>query len=198
MRQTTLLEYTLDVLTVYVPMRNYPYKTRRGLAETQLKKRLEKHGWHVWRGGFFHAINGDLYPVVKRKYIHLVQLIKEHYNGRMLDYLSYMSAVNHGMPDYICYHPHLKQLKFVECKFGHEQLSQRQITTIHKLKERGLTIEVHKLVEPCTKTRKARVNIITKKKNILENVKPLTSYGKKRKKEKAKHHRLTAQKKARA
>lgn len=96
----------------------------------------------------------------------------------MLDYLSYMSTVNHGMPDYICYHPHLKQLKFVECKLGHEQLSVRQIQTIHKLQDKGLQVEVHKLVEPCTKTRKAKVNLLTKKKKVLEHVKPLTKYPK--------------------
>jgi len=176
MRQTTLLEFGLHVLTIYVPRRNYPYKSRRGLAESQLKKRLEKQGWMVWRGGFFHAINGDLYPVVRRKYVQLVQLIKELYNANLYDYLCYLDTVHHGMPDYIAYHPQLQKLKFVECKLGHEQLSVRQIQTIHCLQDKGFNVEVHKLVDPCTKTRKAKVNLLTKNKHVLEQVKPLTKY----------------------
>jgi len=168
MRQTSLLEFTLNILTVYVPRRDYPYKTRKGLAEQQLKARLEKQGWMVWRGGFFHAIDTTTYPVVRRKYVQLAELIKELYNPSTLDYLSYLDTVHHGMPDYLCYHPQLKQFKFVECKLGHEQLSARQVQTITLLCQRGFFVEMHKLVDPCTKLRKAKVNLITKKKKVLE------------------------------
>jgi hypothetical protein len=167
-RQSTLLEFGLKIITVYVPMRRYPYKTRHGLAELQLRKRLEKQGWHVWRGGFVHAIAADVYPHVKKKYVQLAELIMEIYGDSALDFLCYLCTVHHGMPDLVCYHPTLKQFKFVECKLGHEGLSNRQVLTIKRLQEAGFEVEVHKLVEECTKTRKASMDLITKRKKILE------------------------------
>lgn len=168
MRQMTLLEFGLQVTTFYIPMRQYPYKRRHGLAELQLRKRLEKQGWHVWRGGFVHAIAADVYPNVKKKYTQLAELILERFGDRALDYLCYLCTVHHGMPDFVCYHPQLQEFKFVECKFGHEGLSSRQVSTITKLMDNGFNVEVHKLVEPCTKARKATINLVTKEKKILE------------------------------
>jgi len=175
-KQSTLLEFGLKVITVYVPMRKYPYKSRHGLAELQLRKRLEKQGWQVWRGGFVHAIAADVYPAVKKRYLQLAELIMEIYGERSLDFLCYLCAVHHGMPDLVCYHPTLQQFKFVECKFGHEQLSSRQVMTIKRLQDSGFNVEVHKLVEECTKTRKAEVNLVTKEKKILEKEMKLTQF----------------------
>ena len=168
MRQSTLLEYELVIITEYIPMRKYPYKTRHGLAELQLRKRLEKQGWKVWRGGFVHAIAADVYPSVKKRYLELAELILELHGERMLDFLCYLCTVHHGMPDLVCYNPALKQFKFVECKLGHEGLSSRQVLTIQRLQENGLNVEVHKLVEECTKTRKAEIDLRTKQKKVLE------------------------------
>ena len=176
MRQSTLLEFELPVLTVYIPIRKYSYKSRQGLAELQLRKRLEKQGWQVWRGGFVHAIAADIYPAVKRKYVQLAELIVELYGDKALDLLCYLCTVHHGMPDLVCYNPALKQFKFVECKLGHEGLSDRQVVTIKRLQEEGFKVEVHKLVEECTKTRKAEVNLITKEKKILEKEMKLTRF----------------------
>ncbi|MBW2970417.1 VRR-NUC domain-containing protein [Candidatus Woesearchaeota archaeon] len=176
MRQTNLLEFEKPVLTVYIPIRKYPYKTRQGLAELQLRKRLEKQGWKTWRGGFVHAIAADVYPAVKKKYVQLAELIVELHGNRALDLLCYLCTVHHGMPDLVCYNPALKQFKFVECKLGHEGLSQRQVATIQKLQEAGFIVEVHKLVEECTKTRKAKVNLATKEKRIIEKEMTLTRF----------------------
>ncbi|MEM3154738.1 MAG: VRR-NUC domain-containing protein [Candidatus Woesearchaeota archaeon] len=178
MRQSTLLEFELTVITEYIPMRKYPYKTRHGLAELQLRKRLEKQGWQVWRGGFVNAIAADAYPAVKRKYAQLSELILELYGERALDFLCYLCAVQHGMPDLVCYHPQKKEFKFVECKFGHEQLSSRQIMTIKHLIDAGFVVEVHKLVDDATKTRKAEVNLVTKEKKVLEKEMKLSEFRK--------------------
>jgi len=94
--------------------------------------------------------------------------VEDLYGKDAVDYVSYMDRVHHGMPDFVCYHPQLKEFKFVECKFGHEQLSKRQVLTLQKLMDRGFSIEVHKLVGPCTKNRKIRVDLYTKKKKVLE------------------------------
>ncbi|HSU72734.1 MAG TPA: VRR-NUC domain-containing protein [Candidatus Binatia bacterium] len=168
MRQTTLLEFGLKITTVYVPIRNYPYKTRHGLAELQLRRRLEKQGWQVWRGDFIHLLWTDAYPSVRRKYDPLSNLLLERFGAEMLDTLGYFSYVHHGIPDFLCYNPITQEFKFVECKLGHEQLSARQVLTIQKLSNVGFTTEVHKLVEACTKTRKAEVNIALNEKRVVE------------------------------
>ncbi len=175
-KQSTLLEFGLEVITVYVPMRRYPYKSRHGLAELQLRKRLEKQGWVVWRGGFVHAIAADVYPAVKKKYLQLAELVVELYGDSALDLLCYLCTVHHGMPDLVCYNPTLQQFKFVECKFGHEQLSSRQVMTIKRLIDAGFNVEVHKLVEECTKTRKAKINLATKDKKVLEREATLKAF----------------------
>lgn len=161
-----------------MPIRNYPYQSRHGLSESQLKRRLEKQGWKVWRGGFIHAFNGDVYASVKKRYMLLEGLLKEVFGAPTWETLAYLSAVHHGMPDFICYHPTLKQFKFVECKLGHEQLSARQVLTIQKLRQLGLETEVHKLVEPCTKTREANVDLIFKKKEVVEKELTIAKFGK--------------------
>jgi len=175
-RQSTILEFGLQVITVYIPMRRYPYKSRHGLAELQLRKRLEKQGWQVWRGGFVHAIAADVYPAVKKRYTQLAELIVEIYGEKALDLLCYLCTVHHGMPDLVCYNPTLQQFKFVECKFGHEGLSSRQVMAIKRLQEEGFQVEVHKLVEECTKTRKARIDLLSKEKKILEKEMKLTQF----------------------
>ncbi|MBI4151101.1 hypothetical protein HY492_03170 [Candidatus Woesearchaeota archaeon] len=177
MRQATLLEFGLIIKTVYVPMRNYPYKSRIGLSELQLRRRLQKQGWHVWRGGFLHAYS-DMYPHVRKHYELLSNLLKEMKGEDVLDRVCYLSSVHHGMPDFLCYHPLSGEMKFVECKLGHEQLSMRQIVTIQKLHDLGFVTEVHKLVEPCTKVRTAAVNISFGKKEVLERELTLTSFRK--------------------
>ena len=148
-------------------MRNYPYKSRHGLSELFLRRRLEKHGWKVWRGGFLHTAS-DFYPRVRQKYELLAGLLKEQFGDDAYDRLCYMSAVHHGMPDFVCFHPATNEFKFVECKLGHESLSQRQVITIQKLHSMGFVTEVHKLVEACTKTRIADVNIVFGQKQVLE------------------------------
>ena len=80
--------------------------------------------------------------------------------------LRYFSNVQHGMPDFICYKN--RQFKFVECKLGYESLSKRQKKCIQKLLDLGFEVEVHKLVETCTKARRAVMNIENGKKLVME------------------------------
>lgn len=179
MRQTSLLEFGLNITTVYVPIRNYPYMTRRGLSELQLRRRLEKQGWHVWRGGFLHAAS-DYFPSVKKRYDRLFGLLKELVGDDTVQRLCYLSSVHHGMPDFLCYNPSTKQFKFVECKLGHEALSQRQVITISKLHDAGFVTEVHKLVDACTKVRKASINLAFKQKEVLEKELTLASFARRK------------------
>ena len=152
------------MLIRYHPMKR-TYKKNRGLAERQLRKRLEDAGWLVWRGGFIHAPDfDDLYPNVERKYTMLKRLLAVHHPGRYDD-LCYFSRIQKGMPDFLCYRG---EFIFVECKFLHEQLSSRQKKCLPRLQQLGFTVEVHKLVDHRTKTRRVWYDIETGKKKIIE------------------------------
>jgi len=149
----------------YVPMRRTK-RDRHGLAEHQLRQRLEQQGWMTWRGGLFDSINDpDTYPSVQRKYEILCNLLERDHPGK-LEHLRYLCAVHHGMPDLLCYRR--KEWKFVECKFLHEQLGPRQKKTLPILRQMGFAVEVHKLVDHRTRTRVADVNIITGQMIVIE------------------------------
>lgn len=137
------------------------YKSHKGLAEKQLKKRLKKNGWEIWRAGYIHVIRTmDLYPNTFRKYIRLCKLFPN------IEYLQYLSAVHHGMPDFLCYRK--KVIKFVECKLGNEQLSIKQKKCILKLQSLGFSVEIHKLVFSSTKLRLAYLDLKTGHLDIVE------------------------------
>ncbi|MFC1774870.1 DNA polymerase domain-containing protein [Nanoarchaeota archaeon] len=168
-RQTKIEDYIRKhfVKYIFVPMKkDYFYKPRQGLSERLLKRRLEKQGWIVWRGGSIDVLRrGDNYPNVIRKYKKLCSLLDKYFPD-CLDYLQYLCSVHHGMPDFICFRN--GEFKFVECKLGYESLSKRQKKCIPKLQSLGFNVEVHKLVEPCTKTRVASIDIVGGFTRVLE------------------------------
>lgn len=165
-RQTTLFEYAWLVTFRYVPMRSGSVE-RRGLSERELKRRLERQGWKVWRGGLIGILRREeLYPNVRRKYGLLRELVERRHPGTF-ELLEYLCAVHHGMPDFLCHHP-AKGFLFVECKLGHEGLSEGQKRCIRRLQLLGFEVEVHKLVEPCTKTRAAAIDLENGEKSVLE------------------------------
>lgn len=144
------------VNVINTPIKKFPYKSRKGLSESQIRRLLEREGWMVWRGGSINLINrlDEQYPNVAVAYTKLKELLEENYTELTVDRLCYMCDVNHGMPDFLCYHP-ARGFKFVECKLGHEQLSARQLSSIMFLREElGFDVEVRKLVEDCTKARR--------------------------------------------
>ncbi|MFH1850584.1 MAG: DNA polymerase domain-containing protein [archaeon] len=162
-RQAKLSEYT-TVRHIYIPICR-KYKSRAGLSEKLIRQRLERQGWTVWRGGSLWILKQDeVYPNVRRKYEKLIQLMAKHKLDH--EYLQYLCHVHHGMPDYLCYRN--RRFKFVECKLGHEQLGKGQKKCISKLQGMGFTVEVHKLVDPCTKTRAAEIDIANGTKSFVE------------------------------
>jgi hypothetical protein len=185
----------MDVPHLYVPMRA-KRDDMRGFSESELKKRLEKQGWTVWRGELIiltrtlaqntleqrsarRLIRNALeekeessvlhYPSVRRKYERLLQLLVEDF-AEQLEVLQYLCAIHHGIPDYLCYRKKdgKKEWKFVECKLMHEQLLPGQKACIPKLQQMGFHVEVHKLIDYRTKTRRAGVDLKTGTKKILE------------------------------
>jgi len=136
------------------------------MAERLLRAHFEKAGWTVWRGGFLHQLAAtDIYPNVKRKYSRLQKLLEQE-RPKHWELLQLFCAVHHGMPDFIVYRQGV--LKFIECKLGHEQLGNYQKQCLPRLKKLGFTVEVWKIVDDCTKTRRAKINILTGEKTICE------------------------------
>jgi len=170
-RQTLLSEFWNTVTFRYVPMRRKVLE-RKGLAERELKARLERQGWTVWRGELIGILRNEegpdgegIYPNVRKKYELLGELLERHHPEKK-EYLEYLAAVHHGLPDFLCFR--LNVFKFVECKLGHEQLRHSQKKCIPKLLAMGFEVEVHKLVEECTKVRVAAVNLENGHKTVRE------------------------------
>lgn len=158
---------------LYVPQRRSNAQ-RKGWAESTLKRRLQRQGWTVWRGGYLHATRKDeLYPNVLSAYSRLAALLEQHRAGT-LEMLQYFCVVHHGMPDFICYRQ--GQFKFVECKLEHEQLQESQKRCIPRLLAMGFPVEVHKLVNGSTKSRYALVDIETGEKRVAERQTTLASF----------------------
>jgi len=155
----------MNILHTYIPF-SKNYKQTRGLSERQIKKRLERDGWMVWRGGSVNLIGKtDLYPNVERKYGILKALLAVH-KPNSLDELAYLCTIHHGLPDFICYR---NTFKFVECKYKNEQLSKAQKVCFQKLRDLGFPVEVYKFVDHTTKMRRCLINILTGHKIIKEH-----------------------------
>jgi DNA polymerase-2 len=160
-KQTRLPDF-VTVTHHYIPL-SKEYADNKGLSEHLLKKRLEKSGWIVWRGGSIHILRQEeIFPNVLKKY----SLLRKLMDPVLFETLEYFSSTHHGMPDFLCFRNGM--FKFVECKFRHEQLSDRQKKCIARLQNLGFTVEVHKLVDHQTKLRLAQVNIATNDKKVLE------------------------------
>lgn len=165
--QTNLQQFFMTKQITYERPRGKP---RKGLSERYIRKKLERNGWTVWRGGMLHVTEHE-YPNVEKKYKKLDKILK---NYSCYKQLRYLSAIHHGMPDFICYKN--RELKFVECKLEYETLSRRQITCISELQKLGFTVEVHRLVKECTKDRVVDMNMEFKKKLVLEAQTKLMEY----------------------
>lgn len=167
--QTKLTQFHALVQVAYpVPHR---YRTRKGLSEKMIRKKLEKKGYLVWRGAMIHTKEHE-YPNVEKKYRLLADLLEEHRPGT-LEQLRYMSRMS-GMPDFFCYRD--GEFKFVECKLGYECLSERQKKCIGKLQQMGFEVEVHRLVDKQTKDGIALVNLSIGTRNMIQEQKKITAF----------------------
>jgi DNA polymerase elongation subunit (family B) len=172
-RQYKITDFTPDKIIKYKMFEIYrSYVTNRGLSERQIRKKLEKDGWHIWRGGLINClIRHDLYPNVRRRYIYLHQLLKKYHCDK-IDLLHYYCSQS-GMPDFICFRD--GKFKFVECKFNHEQLSKRQKLCILRLQSHGFNVEVLKFVDPSVRMRVMEENHLGMKR-IMESQRRLMAY----------------------
>jgi hypothetical protein len=178
LKKEALLE-AMPVRHEYIPFTRQPTHFY-GFSEEQVKRRLRRDGWIVWRGGSLNIIRQDeVYPNVKNKYGLLQQLMEQDFPDRF-ELLQYWCEVHHGMPDYLCFRSKggKREWKFVECKLNYEQLSARQKVCIGKLQDMGFAVEVHKLVDHRTKARSAEVDLEKKVRRIRERQTTLRGRGK--------------------
>ncbi len=103
---------------------------------------------------------------MRRKYALLRSLMEKRHPGKH-EFLEYLSAVHHGMPDFLCHHP-TWGFRFVECKLGHEQLRDGQKRSIRRLQLLGFDVEIWTLVEERTKRRAAVLDVESGRAEIRE------------------------------
>ncbi len=121
-------------------LRNYPYKTRRGLAEKIAKRYFEKHGYEVFRGrmllGREYSMNYE-YENVRKKYERLERILYKKLRLKLLLIRGMLKEIN-GIPDFFLY-KHSNML-FVEVKLEHEALKNNQIECIKILEDFGFKV----------------------------------------------------------
>lgn len=163
-RQTKLVEYMTIIKQVSILFNES--LPRLKLSEKIIRKKLEKQGYIVWRGGSINILrNNDVYPNVEKKYSLLYRLMDKYHPG-ILEELQYICHVHHGMPDFIIYKN--GKFRFIECKLGYEQLSAGQIKCIQRLALLGFHTELYKLIESQTKNMIIDYNILTGDKLVIE------------------------------
>lgn len=163
----TSKDFDIKELCYQVPL--HP-KNRKGFSESYIRKKLEKRGWTVWRGGYLHAQRKpNTYPNVKKKYERLKKLL-----GDDLNILQYICVVHHGMPDFLVYKSNT--FKFIECKLGYESVKSRQKKTISVLKNLGYNVEIHRVLEHPTQKQETTLKLHKGKKTVVQKQHKITKY----------------------
>lgn len=129
---------------------------RHGLSERVCRRKLLREGYEIWRGGLFNILRDENYPNVEQKYRRLQDLLEQHHPGHF-EYFSYVCAVHHGMPDFVCYKN--GKFLFIECKLSHEQLLESQKKCMQLLLRLGFTVEIHIVADEKMKMTRAVTDI---------------------------------------
>ncbi len=122
-------------------LRDYPYKSRRGLAERLVRKYLEKKGYDVFRG---YSILGkecsayyDEYENVRKKYDRLEVILLNRLGLRLYELRELLDS---GIPDYFA--SKADDVFFVEVKLEHEQIKGHQLECMQLLEKFGFKVVV--------------------------------------------------------
>ncbi len=122
-------------------LRNYPYKSRKGLSETIAKNHFQKRGFEVFRGtmilGKEWSVNYGLYENVKKKYDRLEAILFKKLKMKLYDLRAELKG---GIPDFFVYK--LKDSFFAEIKLEHEQVKAHQFKCLKLLEEYGFKVRV--------------------------------------------------------
>jgi len=124
-----------------VQLRDYPYKSKRGLAERLARRYFEKNGYEVFRG---YAIkkkseNYDKYLNVKKKQDRLETILIKKLG---LQFYILKQELRTGIPDFFLYRKQDNDCFFAEIKMEHEQLKSHQLRCISLLESFGFKVVV--------------------------------------------------------
>ncbi len=125
-------------------LRDYPYKSRKGLSERFVKSFLRKKGYEVFRGttilGPVYSVNYHLYDNVRKKYERLEEILCERL-GEALP--SFRSSLPSGIPDFFAYCK--KESFFVEVKLEHEHIKKHQLECMSYLEKHRFKVVVFRI-----------------------------------------------------
>ena len=128
------------MIITQIQLRNYPYKSRRGLSEKIVKDHFTKQGYKIFRGirilGKENSINYYLYPNVKKKYDELENIMRSIL-GKNLENLRNLVKITNGIPDFFIFDPITKKSKFIEVKMENEYIKKNQLECMEFLQSFG-------------------------------------------------------------
>jgi hypothetical protein len=124
-----------------IKLKNYPYKSRRGLSEKLAKNLFVKNGYEVFRSvmifGKEFSVNYNLYENVKKKYDRLEEILINRFN---IDFIRQKIKSRKGLPDYLIFKDNI--FLFVEVKLEHEQIKKHQLQCMKLLEELNFNVMI--------------------------------------------------------
>jgi len=124
-----------------VQLRDYPYLSRKGLAERLARRYFERNGYDVFRGYAIlrNSINYHKYENVRKKYDRLERILLKRL-GLCLYLLR--EELGRGIPDFFLYRKDDNNCLFAEVKLEHEQIKPHQFACMKVLEEYGFKVIV--------------------------------------------------------
>ena len=125
-----------------LPLRNYQYKSKRGLSERIAKKYFLRLGYEVFRGtmllGKEWSFNYDKYENVQKKYDRIEKILMDFLGLRIWSLRAQLAFG--GIPDFFVYKK--RKMHFVEVKLEHEQIKPHQLQCMALLERYGFQTRV--------------------------------------------------------
>ncbi len=148
-------------------LRNFPYKSRKGLAERLVKRYFEKRGYEVFRGlrvlGREFSVNYYEYENVRQKYDRMEKILYERLGDRLLEFRKAIFKAK-GVPDFIVSKD--DECFFVEVKLEHESLKPNQQPCLKLLESYGFNTAVIRVKSRPFRIQ-SEVNLEDKQKKVL-------------------------------
>jgi len=127
------------VIIKELKLREFPYRSRRGLSERLANHYFGQRGYEVFRGtmvlGREFSVNYELYENVKRKYDRLEAILTERLGLRLWVMREELTG---GIPDFFVHKP--GDCFFAEIKLEHEQIKPHQLQCAAKLEGFGFKV----------------------------------------------------------
>jgi hypothetical protein len=121
-----------------IQLRNYPYKSRKGLSEKIAKKYFQKKGYEVFRAamvlGKEFSFYYEEYENVKNKYDRLEKILIKKLNLKLYNFRKELLEAG-GIPDYFIHR--IGTYIFTEIKLEHESIKPHQLQCMKIIESYG-------------------------------------------------------------